>query len=170
MSEIADLIQELGGGRNKDELKLIQCTVNSVDLENRICNVNTVSGSTNYDFDAQLCAGIDDGIIIKPAIDSLVYVLIPKYSTPFIVQYSDVVSLLFKGGNFGGLVKVQELTDKINALENKLNDLISACKSQIVTLAPSGAFPLSSFFTSVNNLTPTEREEIENKTITHGDS
>jgi len=54
-------------------------------------------------------------------------------------------------------------------LSNKMNDLITACSSQIVTLAPSGTFPLASFFTSVTPLIPTQQLEIENITILQGD-
>ena len=50
-----------------------------------------------------------------------------------------------------------------------MNDLIIACSSQIVTLAPSGTFPLASFFTSVSPLVPTQQLEIENITILQGD-
>ena len=54
-------------------------------------------------------------------------------------------------------------------VENKLNDLITACSSQVVTLAPSGTFPLASFFTSVTPLIPTQQIEIENQKVKQGD-
>jgi len=82
----------------------------------------------------------------------------------------DILDTVVKlnGDQYDGLVKVGELKSKLNALENKVNDLIIACSSQVVTLAPSGAFPLASFFTSVTALTPTQQSDIENTKVKHG--
>ena len=103
-----------------------------------------------------------------PKVESDVLVLFSKNNNPFIVQYSEVENYVLNGTDFGGMVKVIELTEKINNLEKKLNDLITACSNQIVTLAPSGTFPLAPYFTSVTPLIETQQSEIENTIIKHG--
>lgn len=77
-------------------------------------------------------------------------------------------AIKFNDGSFDGLVKVAAAASKISALEGKVNDLITACKSVIVTLAPSGTFPLASFFSSVNPIAPTtQKSDLENPKIKH---
>ena len=129
--------------------------VNSVDLPNRKCNVTTVSGNSTLEYEVSLQAVISDGLLIEPSIDSTVFVLFSKYTLPFIVQFGDISSYSFNGVEFGGLVKVKELTKKLNSLEEKVNT--------ILTWALSVSPPLTS-----TQILPTMQIEIENKTIQHG--
>ena len=164
---IISVIQNLSGNQNDDKVKLLQCTVNSVDLGNRKANVTTITGQSTLDFDVQLQAGIADGLVIEPLVGSMVYVLTSKYTLPFIVQYSDIVSLTMNGSEFGGLVKVIELTQKINALENKVNDLIT--KFNTHTHVAAGSPTSISNLVVSGTLTPTQQNEIENIVIKHGE-
>lgn len=148
-------IQKLAGTHQKDDVKLLQCTVKSVDLDGRTCTVSTITGNSQISFDVQLMAGVADGLLIEPALDSMVYVLMSKYSLPFIVQYSDVVKYLFNGDEFGGLVKVIELTGKLNAIEQKVNSIITW-----------GAGVTPPFVGEP--LVPTQQTEIENTSVNHG--
>jgi len=162
------LLQEAAGVRNQDEVRLLICDVNSVDLDNRLCNVTTVTGTASVKFNAQLSAGVSDGFIAEPEIDSQVFVLFSKYTKPFVLMYSDLISLSIKGGEFGGLVKVIELTTKINNLENKVNDIILAYNTLSLPVSGSTAGPPVSQITPA--LTLTVRADIENTTIKHGES
>lgn len=148
-------IQKLAGTHQKDDVKLLQCTVQNVDLDARICTVSTITGNSQISFDVQLMAGVADGLLIEPAIDSMVYVLMSKYSLPFIVQYSDVVKYLFNGDEFGGLVKVIALTQKLNAIEEKINNIITWGAGVV---PPFVGVPL----------VPTQQAEIENTSVNHG--
>lgn len=152
---IISAIQKIAGNENEDKVKLLQCIVNSVDVDNRTANVTTITGHVKIDIDAQLQAGIADGIVITPEVGSMVYVLMSKYTLPFIIQYSDFVSLTINGDEFGGLTKVIELTQKLNALENKINT--------IITWGASVTPPLTT-----TPLTPTLQSEIENTIVKHG--
>jgi hypothetical protein len=164
---IISVIQNLSGNQNDDKVKLLQCTVNSVNLSNRTAHVTSITGQSTIDFNVQLQAGIADGLVIEPKVDSMVYILSSKYTLPFIVQYSDIVSLTMNGNEFGGLVKVIELTKKINALENKVNDLITNFNAH--SHLSSGS-PTSGPSVSVSGtLTPTQQKEIENIVIKHGE-
>jgi len=163
---IISVIQNLSGNQNDDKVRLLQCHVNSVDLGNRKAHVTTITGQSTLDFDVQLQAGIADGLVIEPLVGSMVYVLMSKYTLPFIVQYSDVVSLTINGSEFGGLVKVIELTQKLNAMENIVNDLI--LKFNTHTHIAAGTPTSITSVIETNNLTPTQQSEIENTVIKHG--
>jgi hypothetical protein len=144
------------------------CTVDSVDLVNLTCYCIPINDDADIT-EVRLMANIDNGFLLIPEVNSIVVVSFLSDSSAYVSLVSKVSEIQLNGTNYDGLVKVQELTDKLNNLENKLNDLITACSSQVVTLAPSGTFPLASFFTSVTPLTPTQQIEIENITVKQGD-
>ena len=168
MADLTRTIQELAGTRNQDEVKLYQCNVNSVDLSKRTANVTTITGTANITFDALLTAGISDGFVITPEINSMVYVIMSKYTLPFIVTFSDITQFDIMGGEFGGLVKVVELTQKLNNLENKVNEIIATFGTHTHTVIAVGA-PTSPTSTPIaGNLTISQRADIENINIKHG--
>lgn len=74
----------------------------------------------------------------------------------------------FNEGNLGGLVKVIELTNKLNALENKVNDIISKFNSHthILTLSTGTGTAAATANPVSGTLTPTNRGDIENTKIT----
>ncbi|MFN7274128.1 MAG: hypothetical protein ACK5VF_03475 [Bacteroidota bacterium] len=144
------------------------CTVDSVDLVNLTCYCIPINDDADIT-EVRLMANIDNGFLLIPEVNSIVVVSFLSDSSAYVSLVSKVSEIQLNGTNYDGLVKVQELTDKLNNLENKLNDLITACSSQVVTLAPSGTFPLASFFTSVTPLIPTQQIEIENQKVKQGD-
>jgi hypothetical protein len=144
------------------------CTIDSVDLTTLTCYCVPLNDDADI-INVRLMANIDNGFLLIPEVNSIVVVSFLSDDSAYVSLVSKVSEVQLNGKNFDGLVKVQELTDKLNALENKVNDLITACSSKIVTLAPSGTFPLASFFTSVTPLVPTQQLEIENTTILQGD-
>jgi hypothetical protein len=72
-------------------------------------------------------------------------------------------------GAMGGLVKVIELTQKLNNLENKVNTLITSFNAHVhsgVTTGPGSSGPTPTQVTGT--LTPTQRADIENDKIVQG--
>jgi len=94
----------------------------------------------------------------------------------FLINNNDTIIELDKNGDMtlndgskDGLVVVADLVTKLNNLENAINSLITSCQSVIVTLAPSGVFPLASFFVSNTPIAPlTQKVDLENTKIKHG--
>jgi len=154
--KLIEAIQTIAGTRNKDEVRLMQCNVVSVDLDNRICEVVTTTGNASVKFTAKLQAGVGDGLLIEPKVDATVYVIFSKYTLPFVIQYSDIVSYMLNGDEFGGIVKVIELTQKLNTIEQAINSIVIWG----ATVSP----PL----TGVMSIVETTQTEIENTTIKHG--
>jgi hypothetical protein len=67
------------------------------------------------------------------------------------------------------VVKVIELTEKLNNLEQLLNDLVTKYNSHTHSGVSTGG-GMSGVTTALETgtLTPTQRSEIENEQITHG--
>lgn len=106
-----------------------------------------------------LIAGDGVGNVIFPPLDSLVVVAKIAPELGIVVLFSQIDTMQLNGNLYGGLVKVQELTDKLNNLENAFNlhTHVLALSAGTGTAAPPA-----------NTLTPTTKTELENDTITHG--
>lgn len=89
--------------------------------------------------------------------------------TKVLIKADTVVE--FNGGSLGGLVKVVELTNKIRALEEDLNNLKSVL-STWMPVANDGGAALKTALTSAgymaDTFTPTVRGDIENTKIKQG--
>ena len=110
---------------------------------------------------------VDDGVLIMPVVGSIVTVLQSDKYDPVIVQYSEVEKIILMGGDNKGLVKVVELKNKLNALENQMNNILTILKATSIPLAPSGTYPFGPLYASINPLTPTQQTDIENPLIKH---
>jgi hypothetical protein len=73
------------------------------------------------------------------------------------------------GGEFGGLVKVVELTQKLNNLENKVNEIITTFGTHTHTVIMLGAPTATTATPIVGNLTVSQRADIENTKNKHGE-
>lgn len=73
----------------------------------------------------------------------------------------------FNDGALGGLVKIIDLTTKLNNLENKVNTLLSAFNSHthLLTLTSGTGTAAPTVAPVVGTLTPTVRGDIENEKI-----
>jgi len=186
VSELATAIQQAAGTYQKDTAGFALCEVISVDEAARTCKVRTINGKSVLTYEGvQLMAGVNDGMLLIPTVESQVYISFSKVNTPFVSMFSQLDKVLFvvgemdiqvtedgielNGSNYGGIVKVAELVEKINRLENKYNALLTSINTVVITLAPSGTFPISPFFTSNTTIAPvTNRTDLENTTLSHG--
>ena len=110
-------------------------TVNSVDRELLTCTVTPQDGVELAE--VRLKAGIEqqsDGMVEIPAIDSsvLVVIMANEEDNAFVAKCSKVEEVLFYGGEHGGLIKVSEL---INELQ-KVNQFLDAIKTGLSTAVP----------------------------------
>jgi hypothetical protein len=182
---VAQGIQKIAGTFGLDNVYMLTCEVSKVDVSDRSCMCAPVNGNM-ADFKAYLMAETDDGVLILPTVGSTVKVLFSNQNAPTVIQYSEIDKLLiisgnqsysiadgsqvFNDGSFGGLVKVIELTTKLNNLENLVNSLINKFNSHTHILALTAgtgtAAPTAAPETTV--LTPTQKTDIENSEVTHG--
>lgn len=167
-------IRKIAGTFNLDMVYLVTCKILSVNENDGTCNVEAISGNSTTNIgNVELQTAVADGVLLIPKVDSEVKVLFSKYTTPFIVQYSEIEKMFlssdlvqFNDGNLGGLVKVIDLTTKLNNLENKVNSIISTFNSHTHSNGNMGAPTGSPLSPISGTLTPTQRADIENDIIT----
>lgn len=182
--DIQTAIEHLSGKRSFVPVKTFDATVVSVDKKSRTCVVD--SEKDNIDgLTVRLSPEICDGDINIPQVDSTVTVMMSGITDPYIVNTTwidgkiiiiadqgyenDGEKQIFNDGAYGGLVRVIDLTKKINTLEKDLNDLKTRF-SGWVPVANDGGAALKSATANwfANTIIETKQSDIENESITHG--
>ena len=165
--QIKEAIERLSGTFMQDSVKLFLASVDSVNEAERTCDVTplTDNATTSYP-SVLLMAESDDGVLIIPTINSNVLVNVSKRGIAYVCMFSEIdkVTIItktltqFNDGSFGGLVKVQELVDKINRLENTFNSHTHVATALNTPTTPP-ATPIAPITTKM---------DIENDKIIHG--
>ncbi len=146
-------------------------TVKEVDTTKLSCTVELLSDETEIP-NIRLKAGIDeikDGLVQIPKVNSVVLIAMINFNiqTHVIVAFSEVEEAIFFNGENGGLVIIGELVTKLNNLESKVNDLISALQGVVIPLAPSGTYPFAPLFADILPLDETTVDDLENDKVKH---
>ena len=169
MSGILDIKEALKmAAKDGSEAHFILCTVSSVDTTKKACVCEPVSGGADL-MGVKLMAENQTGFYIIPKVNSHVVVCVQN-NLSFVTMFSEVQEIQLNGDNYDGLVKIQELVDKLNNLENAFNQhlvLYNAHTHAGVTSGASSTSPPAAIDTNV--LTPTVQTELENLTVKHGD-
>lgn len=165
--QIKEAIERLSGTFMQDSVKLFLANVDSVNEAERTCDVTplTDNATTSYP-SVLLMAESDDGVLIIPTINSNVLVNVSKRGIAYVCMFSEIdkVTIItktltqFNDGSFGGLVKVQELVDKINRLENTFNS-----HTHVATSFGTPTTPPATPIAPITIVT-----DIENDKIIHG--
>jgi len=176
--QLKTAVQILAGTHLRDNSQFIYCNVDSVDEAKQVCTCTPIGGDATTQIPAvKLTAEENDGLLLLPKVGSTVVVIFSQRSEPFVALFSDIdkviiiaeTSVQFQDGTFGGLVKVKELTDKINILEKDLNTLKAAFNSWVVVPNDGGAALKATTATwTGQSITVTNKTDIENTKIIHG--
>lgn len=141
---------------SKDKLKSSTIRLASVvSVEGETCTVMMLDSETEIS-GVRIQIDPSSGILYTPSVGSNVLLARISDFDFGVLMFSELESIKFLDGSFGGVVKVIDLVDKLNAIENKINALIAWG----VTVSPA--------FSPATPLTPTIRADIENTGITHG--
>ena len=175
---IIEAILKITGTDKLDPVFYVNCTVDSVDLSTRSCVCTMVDGLIGSTIPGvMLMAVVDDGILIEPVIGSIVKVIFSNNVEPFIAQFSEVrkitltalEGIVLNDGSEGGLVKATTVQEKLNNLEDDLNNLKKAFTDWVVVPADGGAALKAIAATwAGQEITKTELPELENPAIKHG--
>jgi len=185
LRQIKEGIQRLAGTFGKDYISTVDCDVTAVDEANRSCSVTPLTASLATGFDEVfLCADPNDGLICYPEIGSTVRVAVTNKGEKYVLQFSDLQKLritigqseltiidgtIYLGdGSLGGLVKSKDLVSKLNALENKVNDLLNAFNLHTHVASSLGSPTTPPPTPVVGVLTPTNATDLENNAIKQG--
>lgn len=184
MSDLRNIIRQLA--QPDGETTALVCTVDAVDKTARTVDCSPINeGAPLLGVNLQANQGADFGLCLFPEIGSFVVVgfiadgaagvvlLTEKIESAEIVigntsAVMDADGITFNGGDLGGLVKVEDLTNRLNLIENDINKLKTAFSSWIVTAQDGGAAlktAATTWFSS--RLTPTQRDDYENSKVKH---
>lgn len=155
--------------------------------------INTDSAETQYVCDVQLTASDGQPVFKSVPLRVLIgagasFVEIPELNSnclmcfrdgnsgrPQILMIDKVLKILvncneviFNGGELGGMVKVIELTAKLNKVESDLNTIKAAFETWVPVPGDGGtALKTAASIWAGQTITPTEKADIEDTTITH---
>lgn len=139
--------------------------VESINQEEATCVVQIADGARLENVRLQQIQ-TDSGLMIMPTIGMPVLVGWTDKTTASIVLYSQIDNIVFQGGTFGGLIKITELTAKINELIATINAMFAAFKSHNHT-HPQG--PTTGFVSSITQKDAVDfnKDDYENLNFTH---
>lgn len=176
--EIRRALKQLVG----EKIQVIPCKVISVDKTNCTCELEPINGDAGIS-DARLRASINGssaGVILFPKPDSFVLAgmimnkdeawmiikmdeiesILISVETAFKCEVNNAGNVLINDGTFGGLIKIQELVNKVNFLENRLMTHQHTVVSLGAVTTPD---PLSNAPFDITII-----DELENNKIKHG--
>jgi hypothetical protein len=179
---------------NQNNIYSKQCTIKSVDVGKRICVCVPIDGSAeiiNVRLEADLAVNSDDvpiasskkGFFVVPKVNSIVGVTFFDKTNAFINVWTEIDEIYvisdqftFNDGAFGGLIKIDDLTAKLNDLVTKVDDLYKLLGGDPVGIPLTPWVPVpndggaalqtkAATLTGPNNF---DKNDYENDKITHG--
>lgn len=163
---MAEIVRDLAGNPI-NRLYGTPCKVISYDEETQTIEVEPIDGTADY-LQARLQVEKSSGVLIIPSVGSVVMLEQTSINSGYITMYSEVDEIVFLDGTNGGLVKVSELVDKINTIENDINTLKNAFSSW-VTVPNDGGAALKAITSSWSGqqMQPTQVSDLENEKVKH---
>jgi|SRR6185437_2526444 len=172
VQDIRNAVKKLAS--DGEEFYGIPGTVKDVDDASRTCTVAPLDYPGAVLKKVRI-AGASTGVYLKPTVGSQVVVVPINRYTGVIVMWSALDSIAidnnqiaFNGGNNGGLINIEALVTKINAIETALNNLVSEYNAHVHsggTISGSTGTPV---VPSTIDISPeTARADIEDTAITH---
>jgi hypothetical protein len=166
---------------------VMQYLVTSKLREPKVCKVLTVNAGVNSAIQVCDCKPLDGSAIVRdvtlitsyqnnqagfmlvPKVNSLVQVSFNDDCDAFVSMVSVVDFIYLNGNDYGGLVQVQPLVDKLNNLENKVNSLITFTQTHTHSGVTVGSGVTGTASPPVTgDLTTTQKNDLENTTVLHG--
>lgn len=163
--ELREHLANIGGGKATN---LYQGVVTA--LSDITCEVS-IDGLSIPDVRLRASTEVDGAqIIVRPAVGSVVIVgsLTGDLDHLVVLSMDRAEEVIINGGKLGGLIKVQELTQKLNALESEVNNLKQLFASWVPVKGDGGAVLrglLGSW--AGKRLTPSRREDYEDTKVKH---
>lgn len=141
-----------------DEVYSIVCNVSDVNIVTKLCNCTPIDGGAVI-INVRLMADNKTGILITPKNNSVVIVTMINKYTGYVSMFSEVDEIQLNGNVNGGIVKVTELTTKLNLL-------VSELQAQL-TLIALGISTAGGSYTP-ETLSTFNKTIYENLTVKHG--
>jgi hypothetical protein len=150
-----------------ERIYTVYATVKAV--EGSFCSVITFDGEEIIEDVELQTAESENGFLLTPVIDSLVLVSWLSKNKPFVSMFSEVESVELRGSDFGGLIKIEELTKQLDIVTDRLDTLYDAINNAIPIPQDGGAGLQSTMKATLSTQIEKENyKDIENDKVTHG--
>ncbi|WP_215492787.1 hypothetical protein [Porphyromonas bobii] len=109
-------------------------------------------------------------LLMRPAVGAVVIMgtLTGDLDHLVVLSMDRAEEVIINGGELGGLIKVQELTKKLNTLEREINDIKQVLSSWTPVPNDGGASLKAAVASwAGKRLTPSRREDYEDTKVTH---
>ena len=162
------IIQDIAN-RNEEIYSKV-CKVISVNRDKRTCDVRPINDEEDLIYGVRLQADmeIDEGYVIFPAVNSNVVVTFINKMTGYVGLCSKIDEIQLNGDQFGGLIKIERLTDELN----KTKAVLNAIKNVLTTWTPvpndGGAALKTAATTALSSLNTGNYTNLTNDTVKHG--
>lgn len=172
--KLKEAIQHMAGTHLWDKVQLVDCNVDSVDINNGVCSATSIGGNAQTKFpNVSLESDIADGLLIVPKVGSTITIIYSTRNDAFVFKYSDIDNIFYYGkkwqfgdGSFGGIMKVPALVLNLNI---QLNALIAAITAGYTAQAGiDGGVGLTAFSSAVGSVQDLKTADLENNNVTHG--
>lgn len=192
---IADIVSSLSSATSFQPISL---SVKAVDVSKRTLNASDVNGSVFhsirlqylgasillvpavgstvlvfYDFDSHCgfvagCSKIESAEIVVGDTSAVMDADGLRIKTDDISADFNRDGIIFNGGGLGGLVRVEDLTKRLNLIENDINMLKTAMSGWVPVSQDGGAaLKTAAAAWFATTLTPTSRGDYENQKVKH---
>lgn len=160
--QLRDAFGRLSEGAKQAQLRW--ATVEKVDKANGTMDVIGVIDQLEY-YGVQLGLGALSIFPVKGTV-CLIGIIEGQETDAFLISADKVDEIVLNEGKFGGLVKVSELTDRLNLIEKDINSLKKSL-SKWTPIANDGGSALKTVLSSYmsSSLTETEIKDIENEKV-----
>lgn len=149
------------------DINTVVCKVSNINTTKNTCTCTPIDGTAEI-LGVRLMAENSKGFLIIPKDGTTVIVNMINTFTGYISMFSEVDKIYLNGDTYSGLVKIDDLITKLNNLENKVNELVLYSQTHI----HSGGTIMGSTGTGTppitTSLTPTIKNDLENKNVVHG--
>lgn len=169
-SSIRDLMLLLVGDKvATGNNTIFEAEVVSVDKGGNTCVVKKMGSEVEFE-DIRLISdteNTDSNTVFYPQVGSMVSIAFDTTTlSGFVAIAGQTEEIVLNGGENGGLVIIDALIKKLNAIEQKLNDFINDYKSHnhLHPQGPTTAFVKPSTLASLNK---TKQDDLENKKVKH---
>jgi len=172
------LIQMIARTYKVDIMDILFGTVKagSYDSASRTITVIPITGNSDTEITGVLLqADSGDGELKVPKDGTTVAMCHSLLVDPFVICGQDYDSIMWKGGNFGGLLKVAEMKTAMNNLQTEINTLKTTLQGMITAMGAAlaavdgGVTTTQAGVLSALNLPQIDLSQIENTHIQHGD-
>ena len=150
-----------------ERIYTVYATVKTVD--GSFCSVVTFDSEEVIEDVELQTAESENGFLLTPVIDSIVLVSWLSKNKPFVSMLSEVEKIDLRGNDFGGLIKVEELTKQLDIVTDRLDTLYDAINNAVAVPQDGGAGLQSTMKATLSTqIQKEDYKDIENENVTHG--